>query len=330
MDQQELLAELKSNVTQIDQVMRDDLSIIDSPQLSKILNHAIFNGGKRVRPLLAILAADLCASQKKQNRDQLYKLAITLEYLHAASLLHDDVIDNATQRRGQPSANKVWGSTSVILAGDYLHTRAMTIAGTEGGPKCLAVIGRATAAMVEAEFLQMKTVDQRNTSTDNYFAVLNGKTAALIKAACEIGVLFAGGNKNKLKKLSTYGANLGLAFQIIDDLLDYLGDPAQTGKAVGNDLSEGKLTLPLIHTLEQIDGPDHARLLKLLAGEAELQTKHFEQVRALIAHHQGFDYARRQAEQLIDSAVSQLDTFPDSRPKEIMTGLAQYVLERKK
>ncbi len=315
-----------AEAAKIDDIMRDDLSSVESALLSEVIRHAIFSGGKRVRPQLTLLAASLCG----QPDESVYRLAITFEYLHAASLLHDDVIDHTEQRRGHATANSIWGITPVILAGDYLHTRAMLLAGTYGEAKCLEIICNATGAMVEAEFLQMKIAKEIDISEESYFSVLSGKTAALIAGACEVGILAAGGNEKQRKALRTYGHNVGLAFQVIDDLLDYLGDPDETGKIVGNDFQEGKITLPLIHTFQNADADDRRFLLNLLSASSQERLHQVGRVRQVIEAHNGFDYAQQKAHQLIETAIDELNIFPDNTARENLVGLAHYVLTRKK
>lgn len=327
MNREELLSLLQPEMARIDEAMADDLTEIVDPTLQKIIHHGIFNGGKRVRPLLMLLAVNLCGGHSDRNA---YRLAMSFEYLHAASLLHDDVIDHAEQRRGKPSANILWGNSDVILAGDYLHTRSMTIAGTVGSPEILAVIGKATASMVEAEFLQAKTVKEIDRSVDNYFAVLAGKTGALISSPCEVGALYAGADEKQQQALHDYGQALGLAFQVIDDLLDYQGDPAKTGKAVGNDFQEGKMTLPLLHALDQAEDGDRDLLLELLAASPAKRQNEVATAHAIIEANNGFSHARSKAESLVDEACTALSLFPDNQAKMMLLGLGRYVLTRQK
>ena len=326
MNSSELLAALKQQAAMIDKTMEADLKTVESPLLAKIINHGIFQGGKRVRPLLTMMAASLIGKPPADTAN----LAISFEYLHAASLLHDDVIDHADLRRGKETANKIWGISPVILAGDFLHARAMGLAGTVGGREGMRIIGQATAAMVEAEFLQIQTAEEIILDDANYFKVLMGKTAALISAACEAGVIHAQGNEEQRQALRTYGTNLGLAFQIIDDLLDYLGDPAKTGKVVGNDFQEGKMTLPLINTLAQANEEDREILISLLKGSADERNKQVNTAHILINKYQGFDTARQKAQALMDEALSGLDIFADGPAKDTLIGLAHYVLNRDK
>ncbi|MFA7382029.1 MAG: polyprenyl synthetase family protein [Desulfurivibrionaceae bacterium] len=340
----ELLADLKEKGAGIDAVMKEDLAIIESPLLAEIIHHAIFQGGKRIRPLLTLLAAGLVGTPPADT----VRLAIAFEYLHAASLLHDDVIDHAILRRGAETANTIWGMEPVILAGDYLHAHAMALASEVGGPAAMALIGRATAAMVESEFLQMRNAREILLSEENYFSVLRGKTAALIAAACEAGIAHNQGTAEQRLALRTYGTNLGLAFQIVDDLLDYLGDPAKTGKALGNDFQEGKMTLPLIKTMARADARDHEVLTGLLKATPQERNRELTLVHALVEKYQGFSLARAQAEALLGEALAGLAIFaetPDkaelgslpaqtklipSGCKESLTGLAHYVLSRNK
>lgn len=334
LNSKKLLGQLGPDKERIDAAMKSDLAVVKSTLLVKVLEHGIFNGGKRVRPLLAVLSAMICGTEKTSAaiafKNNLYRLAMIFEYLHAASLLHDDVIDNADQRRGKQSANVIWGNTPVILAGDFLHTRAMLLAGSIGGKESLEIIADATAAMVEAEFLQIANAETRNLSKDTYFAVLQGKTAALIAAACKVGGIYAGGNDIQCAALFTYGTNLGLAFQVVDDLLDYLGDPSQTGKIVGNDLMEGKITLPLIYTLADADETDRKKIFTILAGDKETKVQSIDTVIHIIKKYNGFKQAREKAEKLIHKAKEALAVFPYGLEKTIMIGLADYILTRKK
>jgi len=336
----ELLSLLQPDIEQINAVMRHEISQCGNTLLQQILEYALFNGGKRIRPVLTVLAARLCAFSRmpeglaEENELKppvnLYRLAAVFEFLHGASLLHDDVIDNAGKRRGKPSANSVWGNTQVILAGDFLHTRAMTIAGTVGDHHTLSLIGAATAAMIQAEFQQMQTVQQQNLSEENYFAVLRGKTGCLISAACEVGAYFTQGSDEHQRALRSYGDALGLAFQVVDDLLDYQGDPNKTGKAIGNDFIEGKMTLPLIHALQHCAEGERDHLLELLKGEAAARAGKISEVQAFIEQYDGFTYARQGAEALAEAAAAALAVFPDCQSRKTLAGLAHYVLTRQK
>jgi len=310
--------------------MRVDLALVGNGLLKEVLDYGIFNGGKRIRPLLTMLCRALAGHGRETGRDQALRLAIVFEYLHAASLLHDDVIDNADQRRGKPSANAVWGVSPVILAGDYLHSRAMTLAGTNGGREAVAIAGSAIASMVEAEFLQRQSVQERDLSEESYYKVAAGKTGALIAAACETGVLLAEGGTEKRKAIRLYGENIGLAFQIVDDLLDYKGDPGRTGKSVGNDLIEGKMTLPLIHAFRNSSDEDRKTMDEVLSSPPEERLGRFVEVSSLIEKYDGFAYSHKRALELVGAGTGALDIFEVGRERDTLIGLANYVLNRDK
>jgi octaprenyl-diphosphate synthase len=328
---QELMDFFRAAAAGVDQAMQADLAAVENPSLAEILQHAVFNGGKRIRPQLTLLCCALTTGGGIPDPDSTMKLAMVFEYLHAASLLHDDVIDRAELRRGKPAANVVWGIPSVILAGDYLHSRAMTLAGENGGPEAVAVAGRAVSAMIESEFLQMKNAESLDPSEEKYFRVASGKTGALIAAACEAGVLKGGGSDEQRQAVRLYGENIGLAFQIVDDLLDYQGDPEKTGKAVGNDLAEGKMTLPLIHALRQATDEDRQTLEKIIATEAAARPQHFAEVKSLIDKAGGFASAGKQAAELVKTGLEKLSSsFKEGKELQILAGLAGYVLSRDK
>ena len=334
MDKVDLLARLKTEIATVDLAMREDLqALVNKKQIAtdllEVLEHALLNGGKRIRPLLCILTARLCSTPGKE----IYPLAIAFEYLHVATLLHDDVIDHADTRRGRPAANKLFGLTAAILAGDFLHARSMFLVGTLGGRRCLVLICRSTEAMVAGEFLQLSNVHNLNQSENDYFSVINGKTALFIGSICETGGIFAGADNSKIQALKQYGANLGLAFQIQDDLLDYLGDSAKTGKEVGNDFYEGKMTLPLIHALATANKQEGNFLLDLLKGQKSDRIAKFEDAREIIRKNSGFGYAEKLAKKLVDTGIESLAIFVSEQNREtldLLTDLAMYAISREK
>ena len=325
LNKDELLSYFKNDIVAINEAMRQDLEVIKEPLLKEIVEHTLFSGGKRIRPLLTVFCARLC------GRDEpAHAVAMAFEYIHVATLLHDDVIDHAEKRRGRPAAHTIWGVVPVILAGDYLHARSLYIAGTMNRPLGLERLCAAISAMVEAEFLQLRHAGDFTLNEEDYFRVLHGKTGILIAAACEVGAILADAPAEEVSALRTYGMNLGLAFQVIDDLLDYLGDPEQTGKVAGNDFVEGKLTLPLIHALAKASEPEQKPVFTLLSGGPEARRDLFGHIHSLINAHDGFGYARSQAGRFVAEALGQLDRFPPSLTKELLIGLANYVLVRQK
>lgn len=315
----------------IDSFMQRDIDSIRGTVddlLVEVLEFGLFNGGKRVRPLLVVLAARLCG----MKGDAVYELAKAFEYLHAATLFHDDVIDRAETRRGKPTVNVQFGLVAAILAGDYLHARSMHIVGDMAGKEGLAEFCKATAGMVDGEFMQLRNSDTSSMSESGYYEAIMGKTGLLIAAACRVGAIYGGGSERQQELLEHYGVGLGCAFQIIDDLLDYCGDREKTGKAVGNDLIEGKMTLPLIIGWERATAEDRAKLESILDSE-ELRRNEFGTVFAILNSNGAFEETKNRASQHVVNAIAQLDGFqgPEAdQARAILAGLARYVLEREK
>lgn len=326
-----LLAAIGEDAARIDSAMHADLAELAPTVdglLAEVLEYSLLNGGKRIRPLLVVVAARLCG----RNDTEVYRLARAFEYLHAATLLHDDVIDKAVTRRGKPSVNSQYGLVAAILTGDFLHARSMAIVGQIAGKEALALFSEAASGMVDGEFMQLRNAGRHNLSEDDYQNTIMGKTALLIAAACEIGVLYARGRVEERKALRAYGSQLGCAFQMIDDLLDYQGETVKTGKPVGIDLVEGKMTLPLIMAFQRADRQDHERLLALLGNETA-RRQSFSEVYHLIDKYDGFSTTRQKAEDAVAAALRQLEIFTDASAAGdlmILQGLAQYVLRREK
>lgn len=328
---EKLMAAIRAEAVKIDTAMHADLADLRphvDPLLIEVLEYGLFNGGKRIRPLLVVLAARLCGCRD----DSVYELAKAFEYLHAATLFHDDVIDNATTRRGRPAVNQKFGLVAAILAGDFLHARSMRIVGDLAGKEGLRIFCDATAGMVDGEFMQLRNASQASLSEPDYYDAIMGKTGLLIAASCEVGALFGKADQEQQKALRDYGVGLGCAFQMIDDLLDYTGDLKKTGKAVGNDLAEGKMTLPLIVALTQADGTDRSMLEDILQNQA-LREKKFTTVTGIVEKYNGFSETRKRAEDAVNEAVGRLAQFTEpevDNDKAILAGLAGYVLTRQK
>jgi octaprenyl-diphosphate synthase len=314
----------------VEQAMHGDLAEAlrgCDPLLAEVIDYALFGGGKRIRPLLAILAARLCGSVNSG----LYRLAAAFEYLHVATLIHDDVIDNAQARRGRAAAGRKYGTAPAILAGDWLHARSLYLVGRFAGPEGLAVFCRSTTGMVDGEFLQLRHVADSTLTEEQYFAIILRKTALLISSTCEIGAIFAGASAERRASLADYGSKLGAAFQVIDDLLDYQGDAGSTGKQTGNDFLEGKLTLPLLRALARAETSERAGIFALLAGDRRDRDS-LDTVRRFIEQHGGFDSARQAAMLLAAEAVAALAPFAgqDGESLAMLHALTGYVLARNK
>ncbi|MDH3348901.1 MAG: polyprenyl synthetase family protein [Desulfobulbaceae bacterium] len=321
----------KQTATLVENAMHQDLDqalIATDPLLRETLEHSLFNGGKRIRPLLVILSSRICG--KTDNSSHL--LAAAFEYLHVATLIHDDVIDGAKERRGVPSLVQSHGLAAAILTGDWLHARSMQLIGKIAGNRALEVFCHATTGMVDGEYLQIRHTGNPNTSEQQYFSVIARKTGGLIASACEIAGIFANASDEQIKALVAYGTNLGIAFQIVDDLLDYLGDQKSTGKKIGQDLVEGKMTLPLIRALANAN-TDEITLFKTLFSNPDQRAENLSLIKEIILKNDGFNSARATAEESIENAINALSLFTDQNENTsyaMLKGLALYVISRDK
>ena len=323
-----LLRLIADNAAQAEEVMRTDLAAALSgsdPLLHEVLEYALLGGGKRLRSFLTTICARLGGGAEKISL-----LAAAFEYLHTATLIHDDVIDHAASRRGKASVVREYGMTAAILAGDWLHARSMRLIGFAGA-QTLEVFCAATADMVDGEFLQMRHADNLAMTEEGYLAVIKRKTAGLIRAACAVGALHGQGSPEQVAALALYGEKIGLAFQIADDLLDYLGKEEQTGKATGNDFAEGKMTLPLIHALRHAAPQDRELLRRSLADTQ--QSGAFAAVRSILAANGSFAYCRSRAEEEMEAGLAALSCFTRQEQQEDIAALrwlADYVLNRER
>ncbi len=315
----------------VEGAMRSDLkSALQGcdPLLVEVLEYGLFGGGKRIRPLLAVLSASICG----RRDDEVFLLAAAFEYLHVATLIHDDVIDHARDRRGREAVGRKYGMAAAILAGDWLHARSMHLIGRLTGSEGLDIFCRATGAMVDGEFLQLRYVGDAGIGEDEYFAVIARKTGSLIASTCTIGALFAGADSGQQQAMNRYGEKVGAAFQVVDDLLDYLGSQQQTGKKVGNDFIEGKVTLPVIAAMEQADPEEQQQLLGLFSGD-RTESGAYDHLYELLERMGGFRRARQVAEQLVQEAVDSLQVFAAAENDEtygLLVAIAEYILVRNK
>lgn len=327
-----LMATAASIGARTETAMRSDLetALTDcDPLLVEVLHYALFNGGKRIRPLLTVLCSRCCG----RDDHPLYLLAAAFEYLHVATLAHDDVIDRADQRRGRPSVAARFGTTAAILAGDWLHARSMHLIGRLAGPDGLETFCTATTAMVNGEFAQLRHIADLNTTQHHYFAVIRQKTSNLIASACSIGALYAGADTRQRDALTTYGDRIGAAFQVVDDLLDFKGEAGTIGKKTGNDFIEGKMTLPLLLALDKASSEQRQTMKTLLEGDRS-QIEALTRLHNLIEDLDGFNEAARIAHQLIDAALEALAIFSfgehELKNADQLKELARFILARKK
>jgi octaprenyl-diphosphate synthase len=328
----ELRSTASSVAARVEDAMRDDLQTALAgcdPLLVEVVHYALFNGGKRIRPLLTVLCSRCCG----RDDDDLYLLAGAFEYLHVATLVHDDVIDRALQRRGKETVIARYDITAAILAGDWLHARSMYLIGRLVGPAGLEIFCQATLSMVNGEFEQLRQIGNVSASEHHYFSVIRQKTGNLIASTCAIGGLFAGADHRQRQALAAYGDHIGAAFQVVDDLLDFKGDAVQTGKQTGNDFVEGKITLPLLSALAQANQADRQAMEGLIQGD-RTRPQAYLRLMKLIDRYNGFDLAANMARGLVDQAVRELDTMTAGRDGgeslRLLRTLASYLLARKK
>ncbi len=315
---------LKTELVNIEKYLQTYLDA-QHPFINQVSEYIIFSGGKRIRPLLTVLCAKLFNNNSDLTR--VYKTSILFEYLHAATLLHDDVVDEAQFRRGKKAARNLWGNQATILVGDYLYAKALKIASSLRNPEIMEVITNTTLLMSEGEVLQLLNLDNTELTEKDYEDVIFRKTAVLISACCETGAILGGANSEQRLSLKNFGKYLGLAFQIVDDLLDYLS--TETGKDLGRDFQEGKITLPVIYALENAPSSEKERLLYLLKTP-ETTKKDFEEAKAIIEKNQGFQKAKLKAKKYIDSAKNSLNNLPSNFYKDLLLFITDYLLERKK
>jgi octaprenyl-diphosphate synthase len=239
-----ILASVRQDLDDIELALTENLKPF-LPLVSHVARYIMFGGGKRIRPLLMVLSARLCGYGGGYDKT----LSVVFEYLHAATLLHDDLVDGADVRRGNPVAHSIWGNPATVLVGDFLLARSIAIAAETDSVNIIDVLARTTAKMSEGEIFQLIHRGDLAVDEKAYMEIIERKTACLIQAACQVGALLAEAPDENVQAMSDYGHHLGIAFQMADDLLDYTADAGELGKAVGADLREGKLTLPMIHAL---------------------------------------------------------------------------------
>ncbi len=320
----DIMDSFKGDFERIEQVLNRHFSSHD-PFINKVIQYILFAEGKRLRPLLTVFSARLCG----KSDDAVYNLSVVPEYLHAASLLHDDVVDGGKMRRGRPPAYKIWGNKTAVLVGDFLFAKAIDLASRFGIISIARTIAETVALMSEGEIVQLLQMESQRFDEETYMEIIYKKTASLISTSCRIGALLAGAREDKVKALGEYGLYLGQAFQIIDDILDYTAEPEELGKALGTDLAEGKLTLPVAVAIKKASKNDRERLLKILR-EGEPSHEEFVWVSDILINTGGTDYARRQARALIRSACKALEVFSESKTRESLRELAWFVLDRRK
>ena len=291
----------------------------------EIASYALLGQGKRLRPLLFVLSARLCGLDGQEA----YRFSTIFELLHTASLLHDDVLDHAELRRKKPSVPQVWGNSAAVLGGDYLYSLATIIASEFGNLDVIRMLSEIVEHMVEGQLLELFHTHDWHTTKEKYLEIITAKTAVLISSACAIGALMAGSEKPEVERLRQYGLNLGIAFQLMDDVLDYTASEEEFGKPVGKDLKEGKVTLPLIFYLSgrtEAEADELADLFKNhKAGEED-----YRRLIGLVRETGAIERVQREAEGYVQRAASFLDPLAESPAKHDLLSLGRYMLARRR
>ncbi|MBA3009529.1 MAG: polyprenyl synthetase family protein [Proteobacteria bacterium] len=290
----------------------------------EIASHLLFSGGKRLRPLLMIHSARICGYETGFE----ILFSIIFEYLHAATLLHDDVVDEATLRRGKQAAHTKWSAPKVVLTGDFLLARALAIAAKTCEPRVISVIAHITQAMSQGEIDQLEQKGRTDLSEAEYLKIIEQKTAVLIQGACQSGAIISGASEEREKALASYGYHLGMAFQMADDLLDYTATAEELGKNPGADMREGKLTLPLIHSLAKAGDSDRKWMVGVMADPVFDSTV-FKNLKEKLTALGGIAYTQSQANDHVTKAKASLGIFEDSDSKALLQMIADYSIERK-
>jgi octaprenyl-diphosphate synthase len=297
----------------------------DVPLISKVAEYVFSSGGKRIRPALLLLSARLC--EYSGNRH--VPFASVIEFIHTATLLHDDVIDKAHLRRGIASANTLWGNEASVLVGDYLFSKSFSIMVDEGNLDLLRALSNATTIIAEGEVLQLISMSNIHITEERYIEVIKNKTAILLATACQAGAILGMVSAERETALQNFGMELGIAFQLIDDTLDYVSSEEKFGKSIGHDLKEGKITLPLIHTLNNCSSAERDEIASILDKDALLKDD-FTRVFGLVQEYGGIEYSIEIAKNYISRSKARLDIFTDSPEKGALCNLADYVLTRQR
>jgi octaprenyl-diphosphate synthase len=314
---------LTPEMSLVDQLIRERMVSENAPRIPEVTAHLVNAGGKKLRPLLALATARMCGYDGPFH----IHLAATVEFIHTATLLHDDVVDESTQRRGKPTANRLWDNKSSILVGDYLFSRAFQLMVDTKSLPVLSILSNASATIAEGEVLQLTAAQDLATTEDIYLKVVRGKTAALFAAAAEVGGVIAQAPQEHISSLFEYGDALGIAFQIVDDLLDVIGNTDKTGKNVGDDFRECKLTLPFIKAIAKADDKERAfwtnTIEKGKQEEGDLET-----ALNLLNKHGAIDETRRDALEWAKKAQDAIRRLPQHEIRDLLDDLSVYVIER--
>jgi octaprenyl-diphosphate synthase len=318
-----IMASAKNDLDAIEAALVENLK----PNLelvSEVAGHILFSGGKRLRPLLMVLSARLCGYKGGYDKT----LSTVFEYVHAATLLHDDLVDEASLRRGKPVAHSIWGNSIAVLVGDFLLARGLSIASTTENAAIIKVIAEITENMSQGEIYQLIRKGALDLTEAEYMDIIRCKTAVLFQGACRISAIISAASREKESAMSDFGFHIGMAFQMADDLLDYTLDTKALGKTAGADLREGKLTLPVIYSLRQAGSADRKKM-EALIQDTDFSAEDFGWLVDILINSGAIEYTKTQAEAHIEKAKQSLSIFEGSATKDMLLDIAEYTIIRK-
>lgn len=312
---------ISDDMLRVNQVILEKVKS-EVPLIADLAAHIIRAGGKRLRPSLTVACAGLCGYEG----DRHVKLAACVEFIHTATLLHDDVVDESKLRRGLATANDIWGNKSSVLVGDFLFSRSFQLMVEDGSLRVLKILANASATIAEGEVLQLTTMNQPETADSVYLNVIRAKTATLFAAAAELGAVVSD-RLDIAEQLHGFGMNLGIAFQLVDDALDYAADQQALGKSVGDDFREGKITLPVILAY-QMGGPEERAFLNRTLGDLDQRDGDLEQAMEIIQRHQAIELTIQRAQAFADKSREALLSFPSSPMKLALEETIDFCVSR--
>lgn len=318
-----LMSLVKNDLAQVNDLI---LERLQSPValIPEIAGYLIKSGGKRLRPVLTLACAQLFKYQGKKA----ISLAACVEFIHTATLLHDDVVDDSALRRGQASANQLWGNQASVLVGDFLFSRAFELMVEQESLPALKVLSKVSATIAQGEVLQLLHINDLEMTTEKYLEIIHAKTATLFAAAARIGAIIAEGSVEDEQNLKDFGHNLGMSFQLVDDMLDYTADEKTLGKAVGDDFGEGKITLPVIYSYQASDRAEKEFWQRVMVNLTQ-EEGDFEEAYALLQKHQAIEKTISLASQYIQKAKKALSSFSPSPIREALLETCAFVMQRK-
>ncbi|SLN28820.1 Octaprenyl-diphosphate synthase [Roseovarius albus] len=320
---EDLARHLSGKMEAVNRLIQTRMASRHAPRIPEVTAHLVGAGGKRLRPLMTLAAADLCGYTGEYD----VHLAATVEFIHTATLLHDDVVDESAKRRGRPTANLLWDNKSSVLVGDYLFSRSFQLMVETGSLRVLDILANASATIAEGEVLQLTAAQDLRTNEAIYLQVVRGKTAALFSAATEVGGVIAGAPEEQVKALYDYGDALGIAFQIVDDLLDYQGQSQKTGKNIGDDFRERKLTLPVIKAVAEATDEERAFWQRTIE-KGDQRDGDLEHALELLRKYDALERTRLDALKWAEQGKVAMAKLPAHPVRDMLTNLADFVVSR--